>query len=47
VTGLAELLERTGRAQDARTLVDQFARDFPKQANDVKRFLRSGSIQVQ
>jgi tetratricopeptide (TPR) repeat protein len=47
VTGLAGLLERTGRAQDARTLVDQFARDFPKQANDVKRFLRSGFIFVQ
>jgi hypothetical protein len=42
VTGLAGLLERTGRAQDARTLVEQFARDFPKQAKDVKRFLRSG-----
>ena len=47
VFGLAELLERTGRAQDARNLADQFARDFPKQANDVKRFRRSGFIYVQ
>jgi hypothetical protein len=44
VTGLAGLLERTGRAQDARTLLDQFARDFPKQAEGLKRFRRSGAI---
>jgi hypothetical protein len=46
VTGLAGLLERTGRAQDARILLDQFVRDFPKQAEDLKRFRRSGTITV-
>jgi hypothetical protein len=44
LTGLAGLLERTGRVQDARNLADNFARDFPKQAADVKRFRRSGTI---
>ncbi len=47
VTGLAGLLERTGRAQDARNLAEQFARDFPKQADNVNRFLRSGAITYQ
>ena len=46
VTGLAGLLERTGRAQDARALVDQFARDFPKQVDAVKRFRTSVSFSV-
>ena len=46
VTGLAGLLERTGRARDARTLVDQFARDFPKQADAVRRFRSSVSFSV-
>jgi hypothetical protein len=28
------------RVQNARTLADQFARDYPKQVADVKRFRR-------
>jgi tetratricopeptide (TPR) repeat protein len=44
VTGLAELFQRNGRADDARKLVEQFGRDYPKQAADLKRFLSSGSV---
>jgi len=35
-TGLAELLTRTGRADEARALLEKFARDFPKQSGAVK-----------
>ncbi len=35
-TGLAELLARTGRADEGRALLEKFARDFPKQSGAVK-----------
>ena len=35
-TGLAELLVRSGRSDEARALLEQFAREFPKQSGDLK-----------
>ena len=38
VNGLAGLLERAGRARDAQVLLEQFARDYPKQVEALKKF---------
>jgi tetratricopeptide (TPR) repeat protein len=46
VVGLAELLNRTGRANDARTLMENYARDYPKDVEALKRFRASGSFSV-
>jgi hypothetical protein len=46
VIGLAELLNRTGRANEGRTLMDNYARDYPKDVETLKRFRASGSITV-
>jgi len=44
VSGLADVLARTGRAADARSLLDDFARQYPQQKSDVdktREFLRT------
>jgi tetratricopeptide (TPR) repeat protein len=46
VIGLADLLNRTGRANEGRTLMDNYARDYPKDVATLKRFRASGSITV-
>jgi hypothetical protein len=46
VMGLAELLNRTGRANEGRTLMDNYARDYPKDVETLRRFRASGSITV-
>lgn len=46
VIGLADLLERNGRADDAQGLLDQFAREHPKEFAGVKRSRAQGSITV-
>jgi hypothetical protein len=43
-SGLADLLERTGRANDAQVLLEQFAREHPKEFEELKRHRRSGSV---
>ena len=47
VIGLADLLERGGRSGDARTLLDQFGRDYPKQIGDLNRARARGSVTFQ
>lgn len=42
--GLASLLERNGRAADAKALLDQFAREYPKQAADIDKRRKSTSV---
>jgi tetratricopeptide (TPR) repeat protein len=44
---LAELLQRTGRGDEARALADQFARDYPKKTEALKKFRSSGSVTVE
>ena len=41
---LAELLQRTGRKDEAQTLVDNFARDYPDKVEALKKFRSSGSV---
>jgi tetratricopeptide (TPR) repeat protein len=44
---LAELLQRTGRSDEARTLADKFARDYPDKVEALKKFRGSGSVTFQ
>src|SRR5436190_4932410 len=44
---LAELLQRTGRNDEARTVVDNFARDYPDKVEALKKFRGSGSVTFQ
>jgi tetratricopeptide (TPR) repeat protein len=37
-TGLADLLARSGRAEDARRLVDEFVRNYPNQSGAIERW---------
>lgn len=41
---LADLLQRNGRNDEARTLVDNFARDYPDKVEAMKKSRRSGSV---
>jgi hypothetical protein len=43
---LAELLQRTGRGDEARVLVEKFARDYPNKVEALKKFRSSGSVTV-
>jgi hypothetical protein len=47
VLGLVGLMERTGRTAEARTFMDQFARDYPKQAADLSKRRASTSVTFQ
>lgn len=42
--GLASLMERIGRTAEAKALLDQFARDYPKQAADLDKRRTRGSV---
>ena len=44
--GYAGLLERTGRANEAQALLDQFARDHPKSFDGLKRYRAGGSVTI-
>lgn len=43
---LADMLQRTGRAEEARVLTDQFARKYPDKVEALKKSRRSGSVTV-
>ena len=44
--GLADLLDRTGRADEGRALLEKFTRDYPKQVGAMKDARMRGSIRV-